>query len=75
MSDDRLAGKVQDAMTILHWELRDLFINTLAYGSAGTEAQVAEHLRTGNTLNAAQAAVIIATLNDALISIDSTFRV
>ena len=75
MIDEQLADKVRDAMEILHWELRDLFINTFAYGSVGTEAQVAEHLSTGNTLNAAQAAVIIATLNDALLSINSTFRV
>ena len=75
MTTERVAANLQEAMALLHWELRDLFISALAYGMVGTEADVREHLRTGNHLSAAQSAVIGAALNDALMHIDSTFRV
>lgn len=70
-----LAAATKVAMGLLHWELRDLFLNTFAYGSVGTEADVAEHLRTGDHLSPTQASVLHATLNDALRDINSTFRV
>lgn len=73
--NEKVAADTQKAMTLLHWELRDLFINTFAYGNAGTEADVAEHLRTGDHVTPAQAAVIQAALNDALRGINSPFRV
>ena len=75
MSNEQLVADVRRDMTLLHWELRDLFISSFAYGSAGAEADVAEHLRTGNHLTPAQSAIIHATLNDALMDIDSPFRV
>ena len=66
MSDDELLVAVQEAMTLLHWGLRDLFISTFAYGNVGTEADLAHHLSSGNHLTPAQADVVVATLNDAL---------
>lgn len=52
-----------------------MFINTFAYGNAGTEADVAERLRSGDHVTPAQAAIIHATLNDGLRDINSAFRV
>ena len=75
MTTERVAADLQEAMALLHWELRDLFISALAYGMVGTEADVREHLRTGNHLPPARATVIRATLNDALMGIGSSFRV
>lgn len=75
MTSDEVLAKTQHALQLLDWELRDLFIRTFAYGNAGTEADVREHLRTGNHLTAAQLAVVDSALNDALRDIGSSFRV
>jgi hypothetical protein len=66
---------MQDAMTVLHWEVRDLFINAFAYGNVGTERDVVEHLRSGNHLTAGQRAVVAAAFNDALLAIGHPLRV
>ncbi len=74
-SDEDFAAKLRVAMDLLRWELRDLVIQSFSYGVAGTEADVAQHLRTGNHLASARSAVVEATLNDALIRAGSPFRV
>jgi hypothetical protein len=66
---------MQAAMTELDWELRDLFINALQYGDVGTEADVRRHLESGHHLTGAQTAVLIATLDDALMAARAPFRV
>ena len=74
MSDDALVAVMQEAMTLLHWELRDLFNNTFAYGNVGTEAELSAHLRSGNHLDAAQSNIVLATLNDGLHAIGDPLR-
>lgn len=61
-------------MALLHRELRDLFINTIAYGNVGTEAALARHLLSRRHLTPAREAVVVATLNDALLAIGDPMR-
>ena len=75
MIDRRVAAAMSEAMARLHWSLRDLFVAASSYGSVGAELDVGIHLRTGTQLTGAQAGVLMATLNDALFSVQDPFRV
>ena len=75
MTSEVLAANMRQAMRLLDWEVRDLFVRTFAYGNVGTEADVGEHLRSANHLSPAQSAVVGAALNDALADIGSSLRV
>ena len=75
MSGATSVADMRQAMARLHWELRDLFVAAIGHGNVGTETDVARHLRTGTHLTCPQASVLVATLDDALMTIGDPFRV
>ncbi|CAA9217636.1 MAG: hypothetical protein AVDCRST_MAG20-450 [uncultured Acidimicrobiales bacterium] len=66
---------IGEAMSRLHWELRDLFISSLQFGEIGTEAALRAHLATGEGLTPMQLDVVVAALNDGLLIRGDPFRI
>lgn len=75
MTEQPLTGTMVVAMERLHWGLRDLVTSALQFGNVGTETEVGRHLAFGDRLTTHQVAVLVATLNDALMSVEDAFRV
>jgi hypothetical protein len=65
MADDPVFQAEQRAMQRLGWTVHDLYLATLHYGDVGTEADVEEHMRTGDHLPPAKKVFIAAALWDA----------
>ena len=70
-----LQTTIAEAMSRLHWELRDLFISSLQYGEVGTEADLGAYLVTGEGLTPGRVGVIVATLNDGLLERGDSVRI
>jgi hypothetical protein len=63
------------ALRRLGWTVRDLWVASFAYGSVGDEHDVALHVATGDHLGPSERAVVVATINDALLDHGEVFPV
>lgn len=68
-------ASITEAMERLHWDPRDLFISSFAYGRVGTESELRSYLATGTGLSPGQVNVLVATLNDGLRALGDHYRV
>ena len=57
------------AMGRLKWSASDLYVATVRFGDVGTEADIAEHMRTGNHLPPEKRVLVTAALWDAEVAV------
>jgi hypothetical protein len=75
VTGEALAADLRTAMERLHWGLRDLVAAAAGYGDVGAVSDVELHLLSGCHLTTPQSTVLVATLNDALMSAHDAFRI
>ena len=61
---------VVEAMERLGWNLTQLYVATVSYGSIGTIDDLRRHLATGDGLGPGGATVLLATLHEGLLEND-----